>query len=280
MRLPSYQSVCAALGILGDSNEWSKVLSECVSYLTGPKSRILFATMLVFCEMANAVDLFDAFLDVWTEDVLYKCPDFPDDLLRPYALMQLNNELMVHGRRLSDFSFPEVAHDDIRKIENLLAEKVVNIFLSEETNYDYDMLKIYVDNCCGSGEGSFTPSQREVFRTVRCELLAKKQCLLFIDARGGTGKTYTLNAILSFARTIDRNVSPALAVATSGIAATQLEGGRTFHSRMRAPLQLSEVSVLDISVQSRLAQLIQRTTLIVWDEAPMAHRFLLEALDR
>ena len=87
-------------------------------------------------------------------------------------------------------------------------------------------------------------------------------------------------AILSFATTNDRNVSPALAVATSGIAATQLEGGRTFHSRMRAPLQLSEVSVLDISVQSRLAQLIQRTTLIVWDEAPMAHRFLLEALDR
>ena len=91
---------------------------------------------------------------------------------------------------------------------------------------------------------------------------------------------YTLNAIFSSARNFDRDVTLALAVANSEIAATQLEGGRTFHSRMRAPLQLSDVSVLDISVQSRLAQLIQRTTLIVWDEAPMAHRFLLEALDR
>ena len=102
-----------------------------------------------------------------------------------------------------------------------------------------------------------------------------------MDARGGTGETYTLNAILSAARILQPEwIVPALAVATSGIVATQLFGGRTFHSRFRCPLDIQEHSVLDISVQSALAQLIRNSASIVSDEAPMANRFLLEALDR
>ena len=71
-----------------------------------------------------------------------------------------------------------------------------------------------------------------------------------------------------------------MALATSGIAPTQLKGGRTFHSRMRAPLDIKEHSLLDVSVQSPLANVVNQSVLIVWDEAPMAHRFLLEDLDR
>ena len=36
----------------------------------------------------------------------------------------------------------------------------------------------------------------------------------------------------------------------------------------------------NVPEQSPLAELIRGARLIVWDEAPMAHRFLLEALDR
>ena len=97
-----------------------------------------------------------------------------------------------------------------------------------------------------------------------------------------TGKTYTLNAILAAARTISgsKTLWPALALATSGIAATHMKGGRTFHSRMRAPLDIKEHSLLDVSVQSPLANIVNQSVLIVWDEAPVAHRFLLEDLDR
>ncbi len=71
-----------------------------------------------------------------------------------------------------------------------------------------------------------------------------------------------------------------LSVATSQVAATQLHGGRTFHSRFKAQVGLSEESILNISVQSSLASLIRLSKLVVWDEASMANRFLLEALDR
>ncbi len=129
--------------------------------------------------------------------------------------------------------------------------------------------------------GGFSSSQLRVFKLVQNHFSSGQTLRLFVNARGGTGKTHLLNAILASARTLDATkITPALAVASSGIAATELLGGRTFHSRFRAPLVVDETLTLDIPVQSALAQLIKLSRLIVWDEAPMANRFLLEALDR
>ena len=68
----------------------------------------------------------------------------------------------------------------------------------------------------------------------------------------------------------------ALAVASSGIAAILLELGRTFHSRCRASLKAMPDQVLNIPAQSDLAKLFRRAKVILWDEAAMAHRHLLE----
>ena len=181
----------------------------------------------------------------------------------------------------SDFNLPKVDDSDLLQLEKLDKFMFVSKTFCDETDFSYEELSNFVELCCGTSAGSLNQSQRAVFDFVLSKIKRSEQCLLFIDARGGTGKTYTLNAILAAARTMHANaVSPALALATSGIAATQLRGGRTFHSRMRAPLDIKEHSVLDISVQSALANVIKHSGLIVWDEAPMAHRFLLEALDR
>ena len=53
------------------------------------------------------------------------------------------------------------------------------------------------------------------------------QALLFIDAPGGTGKTYLINLILD---TIRADGSLAIAVASSGVAAPLLHGGWMAHS--------------------------------------------------
>ena len=105
---------------------------------------------------------------------------------------------------------------------------------------------------------------------------------MFIDARGGTGKTFVLNPLLAAVRSLeaDKGGSVAIAVGTTGIAANLLHLGRTFHSRFKAPLSPHEDSVLAINAQSTLAKLIEIAKIIVIDEAPMLHRFQLEALDR
>jgi ATP-dependent DNA helicase PIF1 len=71
-----------------------------------------------------------------------------------------------------------------------------------------------------------------------------------------------------------------LAVASCGIAALLLQGGRTAHSRFRIPLNINEESTCEIKQGSHLAELLKKTSLILWDEAPMANKHCFEALDK
>jgi hypothetical protein len=71
----------------------------------------------------------------------------------------------------------------------------------------------------------------------------------------------------------------ALAVASSGIAALLLPGGRTPHSRFNLPLEIQADSVCAIKKNTQLAELIKHITLMLWDEAPVNHRHCFEALD-
>ena len=107
-------------------------------------------------------------------------------------------------------------------------------------------------------------------------------CSFFIDARGGTGKTFVLKAILAAVRLIDahKGGSVALATGTTGIASNLLPLGRTFHSRFKAPLSPNKDSLCSIDTKSSLASLIRMSRIIVIDEAPMLHRYHLEALNR
>ncbi|XP_077237222.1 uncharacterized protein LOC143878892 [Tasmannia lanceolata] len=57
-------------------------------------------------------------------------------------------------------------------------------------------------------------------------------------------------------------------------------GGRTAHSRFKILLNPPDDSTCMIKPRSELAVLIKKATLIIWDEAPMMHRYAIEAVDR
>ncbi|GKB63328.1 ATP-dependent DNA helicase PIF1-like protein [Tanacetum coccineum] len=71
-----------------------------------------------------------------------------------------------------------------------------------------------------------------------------------------------------------------LAVASSGIASLLLPGERTAHSRFIIPLELMKNSTCRIKQNTYLAELMQQVQLIIWDEAPMTHKYAFEALDK
>lgn len=64
------------------------------------------------------------------------------------------------------------------------------------------------------------------------------------------------------------------------IASLLLPCGRTAHSRFKIPININEDSTCSIEQGSQLAELIVRSKLIIWDEAPMMHKYCFEALDR
>ncbi len=71
-------------------------------------------------------------------------------------------------------------------------------------------------------------------------------------------------------------------MASSGIAATLLEGGRTAHATFKLPLDLThnESPTCNISKASSTGQLLWKCDLIIWDECTISHKCAFEALDR
>jgi hypothetical protein len=119
------------------------------------------------------------------------------------------------------------------------------------------------------------PEQQAVYDNV---MVAVDRRAFFVDGLGGTSKTFLYSCLLSTVRAQGR---VAIAVASSGIAALLLDGGRTAHSRFKIPVQgLNITSTCYISRDSELATLLQAAALIVWDEAVMMHMHVFEAINR
>lgn len=109
------------------------------------------------------------------------------------------------------------------------------------------------------------------------KVISEKTGFFFVSGYGGTGKTFLWNAIISSLRGKERVV---LTVASSGVASLLLPGGRTAHSRFKIPICLDDNGTCDIKRSTKLAELIESASLIIWDEALMTHRRCFEALDR
>jgi len=105
----------------------------------------------------------------------------------------------------------------------------------------------------------------------------QKGGVFFLHGYGGTGKTYMWRTLASALRSKHEIV---LTVATSGIASLLLPGGRTAHSKFKILVPTLDNSTCTIDHDSDFANLLRQTKLIIWDEAPMAHKYTFECLDR
>jgi hypothetical protein len=101
-----------------------------------------------------------------------------------------------------------------------------------ETSYDSEEMW----QCVDQYEPLLTPDQYNVYKSVLRTTENRNGGLIFLNAPGGTGKTFLINLLLAKIRQTGKI---ALAVAASGIAATHLTGGRTAHSAFKLPLNLA-----------------------------------------
>ncbi|XP_074353358.1 uncharacterized protein LOC141692425 [Apium graveolens] len=148
-----------------------------------------------------------------------------------------------------------------------------NNLIIEKTSYDtrkmeYETAKLLQD--C-------TEEQRKIYDAVIQSIDTNVGGIFFVYGSGGCGKTFLWRTLIFKLRSQGKIVLP---VASSGIAAILMPGGRTAHSRFKIPIVLDECSICNIAHDSDVAQLIKQTQLIIWDEAPMQHRYAFECLDR
>ena len=146
--------------------------------------------------------------------------------------------------------------EDLRMVENMT--NIQPATFRAELDFDVPELR----NQANRLERDLTDKQRDIYNSVIKAVQYNTPLRLFIDAWGGCGKTYLLNKILKKVCSLNDQGSIALAKASTGIAANLLHMGRTFYSRLKAPLQPKNDSVLNITVQSTLAKVVEQSKLI------------------
>ena len=207
------------------------------------------------------------------EDIAYHAkqltPELPtttmDQHIRSYVLVELEKLLKDAGYSLDHFHLPQPDHSSSRILTNR--------FIMEELSYNSNGAFAELDEQIKR----LNSSQKHIYDTIEHSVLNGCGHTFFVYGYGGTGKTFLWNTLLNSIRSQGKI---ALAVASSGIAALLLPGGRTPHSRFRIPLDIHEHSVCAIKKNTQLAELIQQTSLIIWDESPVNHRHCFEPLDR
>uniref|UniRef100_A0A803PIG5 ATP-dependent DNA helicase n=1 Tax=Cannabis sativa TaxID=3483 RepID=A0A803PIG5_CANSA len=126
-----------------------------------------------------------------------------------------------------------------------LFEIECNRLVNEELDYDTKQLKILHDKSFAL----LNPSQKIAYEAILNSVENEEGKLFFISGHGG-------------------------------IAALLLPNGRTAHSRFHIPLEVTAESTCEIRHGTLLAELLMQTSLIIWDEAPMANKYCFEALDK
>ncbi len=115
------------------------------------------------------------------------------------------------------------------------------------------------------------------YETILNVVTNKKGKLFFVHGSGGTDKTFVWTTLLSHLRGQGKIM---LVVASSRIASLLLLGGRTAHSRFKIPIDIHDELTCNITQQMKVAKLVRKVDLIIWDEALMMHCRTFEAIDR
>jgi hypothetical protein len=94
----TFKDACIAMGLLTDDNEWDQALEEAGVWASGQQLRDMFASMLMFCEVTNPKQLWDAHWESLSDDieVMTRCEradptvTLLEDALKDHALYEID----------------------------------------------------------------------------------------------------------------------------------------------------------------------------------------------
>jgi hypothetical protein len=114
------------------------------------------------------------------------------------------------------------------------------------------------------------------FMNIINHVINRKGRVFFVDNPRGTGRTLLYMCLIA---TIHSKGLIAVAIATSGIAASIMPGGHTTHSVFKTPIKISDGSICKFSKQNYTVDLLRRAALIMWDKLAMTKKQFVEMLD-
>ncbi len=239
----TFKETATKLGLLASDDEWDECMQEASTSFMPYQLQTLFITVLVFGEPLAPQELWYKHKTCMGEDIYQHAtsmqnipPDELSDFVDNTVLLELQKELSHFGYSLPDFSLKLPQEDKI-------VTSYPQVILDELFNSKEQSAKALELQAMLNGE------QQDALQLILQAMADPKASpqLFFINAAGGCGKTFLLETALA---TVCGMGKIALAVASPGIAAELLYGGRTAHSCFKIPIPVSDESVCAISLQS------------------------------
>ncbi|KAL2990436.1 hypothetical protein AAZX31_11G201000 [Glycine max] len=249
----TYKEACFVVGFLQDDKEFIEAIKEAKDWGSAHYIRKLFVLLLLTATMSKPEQVWDQTWHWMADDIVYnykKSSTSPalqldDRTLQNLVLLEIQQLLQANQRSLRDY--PSMPYLEDANCPTYLD----NSLILAELNYNNEELRSEFEHLFSH----MTDEQASIYNQIVEAVNKDEGGMFFLCGYGGTGKTYIWKALASSLRADNKIV---IMVASSGIASQLLPGGRTAHSKFKIQVP---------------------TSLIIWDEAPMAHKFCFEALD-
>ena len=188
----TFKETAIALGLLETDEEWNDCMSEAAVSFMPKQLRSLFVTILVFGEPAHPCSLWEKFKESMGGDLKNASASLQvtaDDLkkcVENEVLLLLQDELEAINTCLQDFGLP-IQEKQGRHLMNpkVIQEEIFNIEIQQEIS--------------DIKQRSLNSSQQQAFSRIMKAVQDQNhpQRVFFLNAPGGYGKTFLLEALLS-----------------------------------------------------------------------------------
>ncbi|KAG6695627.1 hypothetical protein I3842_09G107500 [Carya illinoinensis] len=258
---PTFREAATMHGLLQRDSSLQDCLHEASLYQMPSSLRRLFATILVYYNPTNPRELWERFKQDMSVD--FRSTENSMSDVRMQVLRSISFTLESMGKDINSF---HLLDDNICFGEDQLESREID-----------DELAVEIPEEDIVASEALNSKQRHVYNSVLEKVFSNEAATFFVDGPAGTGKTFLYKALLAAVRS---RKLVALVIASSGVAASILPGGRTAHSRFKIPLDTDEHSICCVNKQSAIAKLLRVVMLIIWDEAPMSRKQHIQALDK
>jgi len=264
---PTFKAMCVALDLCEDDKQWEDTLEEAIHMRRPRAIRDLFTNICLNCNPTDPRALLEKYKEHMQDDFLLKrqeavtqTEDEHERLAHNDLLRALNLNFQDHDKTNASF--------DIDMPEDIGQQDVI----VDTSEIDPDAEEYYNDNYEKMNE-----EQSKIFDQINSCVERDVGGLFNIDAPGGSGKTFLSNVLLSCVR---KDLQIAISSAMSGIAATMMKLGTTYHRRFGVPIPCHQDSTSMIKLDSKEAIAIKNARVIIIDEVSMMEYKLLEMMDR
>ncbi|XP_071916245.1 uncharacterized protein [Coffea arabica] len=239
-------------------------LDEAATFQMPSSLRSLFAIMLAFCSPSNPKYLWEKYEPKLSRDYQKNSllTGYTSECIRLLVLQEISKYLEQMGKSVNNFHL--VSHYLDVTLDQRITKEIETKRSVQFTEEDLLM------------SSKFNAGQKLAYDFIMSQVFSTKAQSFFINVPGGTGKTFLYRSILA---TLRSQGYIAIAVASSGVAASILPGGRTANLRFKIPLDISKTKACQVSKQSSIAKLLIEAKLILWDEASMAKKETIKAFD-